>query len=288
MRYIIRFVLLLSLTVSSCFWAGCKGISGASEKEGIRFWTETYDSPRPLSVSFLEVDLTDERYEVIAMVADDPDGNGPAEAKLTMPVDIFKKYNAIAAVNANAFAKVSKKNKLPGWYRGCHVDIQGMAVCDGLVRSPAQVKPGSWHALWFDEKGLAHIGYARKIKNPRQAVGDWWGVLLKDGVINMPKGGSLHPRTVAGIADGGKRLIVAVVDGRQKGYSEGMSMYELADMLKKKGCTDAVNLDGGGSSIMLRSSDGLKKIETLNRPSGGLHRPVPVMLGVRKRKKSSL
>jgi exopolysaccharide biosynthesis protein len=39
-----------------------------------------------------------------------------------------------------------------------------------------------------------------------------------------------------------------VVDGRQKGLSMGMSYEESAHFMKTIGCTDAINLDGGGSS----------------------------------------
>ena len=40
------------------------------------------------------------------------------------------------------------------------------------------------------------------------------------------------------------------VDGRQSGYSGGLSEKDLADELLQQGCQWAVNLDGGGSSIL--------------------------------------
>ena len=45
------------------------------------------------------------------------------------------------------------------------------------------------------------------------------------------------------------------------------------------GCDEALNLDGGGSSIMLLEKEG--ELKVMNRPSGK-YRPVPVMLGIRK------
>jgi len=70
-----------------------------------------------------------------------------------------------------------------------------------------------------------------------------------------------------------------VVDGRQPGFSEGVSLYELAQILQSRDCRQSVNLDGGGSSIMLvREKD---EVRTVNSPSDKRHRPVPVMLGVR-------
>lgn len=45
-------------------------------------------------------------------------------------------------------------------------------------------------------------------------------------------------------------LLIVVVDGRQSGYSIGMTPRELADHLVSLGAHDAANLDGGGSSAM--------------------------------------
>ncbi len=58
-----------------------------------------------------------------------------------------------------------------------------------------------------------------------------------------------HPRTAVGISDSG-RLYMMVVDGRQE-KSVGMSLYELANFMKKYNITDALNLDGGGSTSMI-------------------------------------
>ena len=44
--------------------------------------------------------------------------------------------------------------------------------------------------------------------------------------------------------------VFIVVDGRSRGYSMGLTMTEFAEMFKELGCTDAYNLDGGGSSTM--------------------------------------
>lgn len=55
-----------------------------------------------------------------------------------------------------------------------------------------------------------------------------------------------HPRTAMGWD---KRWIYLVqVDGRQIGFSAGMTFGELADYMLKLGCEEALNLDGGGSS----------------------------------------
>ena len=57
-----------------------------------------------------------------------------------------------------------------------------------------------------------------------------------------------HPRSGIGWND--QYLFLVEVDGRQAGLSVGMSLPELADYFLKLGCTEAMNLDGGGSSTL--------------------------------------
>jgi hypothetical protein len=76
-----------------------------------------------------------------------------------------------------------------------------------------------------------------------------------------------NPRTAVGIRADGKLLLV-VVDGRQTGYSVGMTLVELANLMKYLGAVTAMNMDGGGSSTMVVK--GVIK----NRPSDGTERAV--------------
>ena len=59
-----------------------------------------------------------------------------------------------------------------------------------------------------------------------------------------------HPRTAVGYDNETALLWLAVVDGRQEPYSDGMTLPELADLLESLGVDEALNLDGGGSSAM--------------------------------------
>ncbi|MCS7264180.1 MAG: phosphodiester glycosidase family protein [Armatimonadetes bacterium] len=113
--------------------------------------------------------------------------------------------------------------------------------------------------------------------DPKEIV---WAVsggprLLRDGQISIEcehEGFPLsfrqtkHPRTAVGLKE--DALIWVVVDGRQPGYSEGMSLDELAEFLRNIGCKDALNLDGGGSSTLLVRG------KVVNRPSDGRERAI--------------
>ncbi len=59
-----------------------------------------------------------------------------------------------------------------------------------------------------------------------------------------------HPRTAVGARHDGLLLLV-VADGRAPGRSAGVSLPELQELLLELGVTDAVNLDGGGSSTLV-------------------------------------
>jgi len=110
---------------------------------------------------------------------------------------------------------------------------------------------------------------------PTEAVGGR-PVLLRDSAIVREvdtEGGpgfatGRHPRTAVGIARGGKRLMLVVVDGRQKPYSDGMTLRELATLMRALGARDAINLDGGGSSALVYA-DPTKggALKVANRPS---------------------
>ena len=59
-----------------------------------------------------------------------------------------------------------------------------------------------------------------------------------------------QPRTGIGVIDD-DHLVFIVVDGRSEGYSEGVTLPELAGIFTGLGCITAYNLDGGGSSTMV-------------------------------------
>ena len=76
-----------------------------------------------------------------------------------------------------------------------------------------------------------------------------------------------HPRTAIGQTADGRILLVAV-DGRQSGYSVGMTTFEMAQTLVRLGAVRGMQLDGGGSTTL--AFDG----KILNRPSDKSERPI--------------
>jgi hypothetical protein len=96
-------------------------------------------------------------------------------------------------------------------------------------------------------------------------------ILVQDGQIVAETCSSAfcrrNPRTAIGWTESG-RVLMVVIDGRQRRWSAGSSLGELASLMVDLGAVHAMNLDGGGSSAMW--VDG----QLVNRPSDGGERNV--------------
>jgi len=103
----------------------------------------------------------------------------------------------------------------------------------------------------------------------RTAVGGG-PVLLADGRPRQYENSEQAPRTMVGFND--TSLCLVVVDGRQEGLSRGISFAEQSELMLRLGCTEALNLDGGGSSTMWVNG------EIVNSPSDGHPRAVATAL----------
>ena len=86
------------------------------------------------------------------------------------------------------------------------------------------------------------------------------GVLVHDGIqVNTwqyemmdVSGGSNQPRTAVGFAKKTNRIVFFVCEGREQTEGvQGMTLDEVSNQMAAIGCTEAMALDGGGSSCML-------------------------------------
>lgn len=95
-------------------------------------------------------------------------------------------------------------------------------------------------------------------------------ILVRDGEIDLATldafetANQRQPRTAIGLDARGRTAILVVVDSRRRA-SRGMTLYELSRLMIELGATDALNLDGGGSSEMYVARAG----GVVNVPSGG-------------------
>src|SRR5262249_8848034 len=124
--------------------------------------------------------------------------------------------------------------------------VNGPSVTDG---HPWSITTNRWPCLVVHKNRKVAI---ETLSNPKR---DWQVVagntmLLENGLPVLHTNKLRHPRTAAGLDAKGTRLVLLVVDGRKPGIAVGMTYDELARELLRLGCTQALNLDGGGSSVM--------------------------------------
>lgn len=91
--------------------------------------------------------------------------------------------------------------------------------------------------------------------------------ITSEEIAKVSDGSKRHPRTAIGIKGG--KVVMATVDGRQQGFSDGMTLNELAEYLLGQGIENAINLDGGGSTSMIVRTQGSFGPGLVNSPSDG-------------------
>ena len=90
-------------------------------------------------------------------------------------------------------------------------------------------------------------------------------------------GASRHPRSALGFND--DKLFLIAIDGRQGGYSMGMTLYDMGKFFSELGIKHAINFDGGSSSTLWA----LGKV--VNSPSNGYERRIFNVAMIRAKKR---
>jgi hypothetical protein len=187
------------------------------------------------------------------------------------------KNHCQVAINGAPFSPVHNEE-------GREQSVVGLHVSRGEVVSGGN---GKYDALLLTRDNKARVARPPfALKDVYNAVGGFQ-VVLKKGVVleKTPyyNTGPVHPRSAAGISADGKYLFLLVIDGRQKGFSQGATTQEVGAWLKALGAADGLNLDGGGTSTLV-VADASGKARVLNRPihrnRPGTERPAGSHLGV--------
>jgi hypothetical protein len=107
---------------------------------------------------------------------------------------------------------------------------------------------------------LATVPHIAHGPTPAMIIGGWPRI-LRDGenvaddasTVEGTLSGNAearHPRTAVGFSRDSSTLLLLTVDGRSEN-SGGMTLVELADMMRQLGAWQAMNFDGGGSTTMV-------------------------------------
>ena len=107
---------------------------------------------------------------------------------------------------------------------------------------------------------LATVPRIRHGAKPAMLIGGWPRI-LQDGANVAPEAATVegtlsrnaevrHPRTAIGFSRDSSRVYLLTVDGRSEN-SVGITLIELAALMRKLGAWQAMNFDGGGSTTMV-------------------------------------
>jgi len=240
----------------------------SSEYPGLKF-LKAMDDSLPVGGAAAALDVGSIR---VILTGADKSGRGETRSALTS--DFVRKQNVQLAVNGSPFSRVDILNR-----SGRPMDIIGVQINEGVSVSPP-VK--SLDALYILKDGSIEMGSQSRIPEKTRSALGGFHLLLRNGVILGEKDGR-NPRTAVGISSDGKTLYLAVFDGRQKNRA-GLTTEEAALWMKWLGSSTALNLDGGGSTVMvLKDTKGF--VHVLNSPvhrgRPGLERVVANHLGIR-------
>ncbi|MBN1965041.1 MAG: phosphodiester glycosidase family protein [Anaerolineae bacterium] len=249
--------------------------------QGVTYIRDVRDEPRPLVIHIARIDL---HAAGVELVVTPPDSSGGMDVLARTTSGFLAEFGVQVAINASYFE--------PWWSRALwdyypHVGdparVYGLAAAGGVTYGePAEGFP----SLYVTRDLVASIGTLPDGEVYNAVSGNH--SLLEDG--EMPDftpndyQAALHPRTAVALDRSGRILLLVVVDGRQPNYSEGVTLPELAEIIRQYNGYDALNLDGGGSStLVVQGTDGQPRIlnSSIDNNIPGRERPVAVQLGVR-------
>jgi exopolysaccharide biosynthesis protein len=203
-------------------------------------------------------------------------GTGPEVVTQTTS-QFLKSTGAQVAINTNFFSCPCVTNAANSEY------LLGLEMSNGKLVSSDQ---SGYSALLLTQNNQASLVAGGSVGNTSgvsNAVSGG-GFVLQNGVdvVNGSIPGdplNPNPRSVAGLSQNGEYLYLTAIDGRQAGYSAGVSQAEEADLMSALGAWSAINFDGGGSTALaVEGADG--NPDVLNRPSGGGERYDGANLGI--------
>lgn len=105
-----------------------------------------------------------------------------------------------------------------------------------------------------------------KWNNAKDILASSAGQILKNNKQTGDMSGVAAPRTAVGVTADNKAVFYTI-DGRQNGYSYGVRLPTLVERMKELGCTDVLNLDGGGSTTLSAIYGGTEEFALVNSPS---------------------
>jgi exopolysaccharide biosynthesis protein len=213
----------------------------------------------------------------LSFLATPSNGERPGETDSQKTSTFLTENQLQAAINGSPFDIVHPTEGRPQ-------DVKGLLISNGELISSASKFP----YLAITKKNRARL-YAAATPFPKDAWNAIGGfaLILEKGKATQRGDKKVHPRTAVALSADGKTMYWIAIDGRQFFWSAGASLAEVASLCQDLGASEAINLDGGGTTTMV-IADEKGKAQTLNRPIAshipGEERPAGSHLGLRVKK----
>ena len=244
-----------------CFEMKCTLMDGFGKEE----------VARKRSFFLFEVDMT--KATVLATLPGDDNAKLKSVQKMTEQIAALQnKRSGITVwggINGDFFHGDDGSNSLQGvMWRG--------GTC---LKSDFETTVNTFFAVFKDgsAKCMGQSEYAARTSDIQEAIGGRQ-ILVRGGGVMSFTDTSQEPRTAVGTSADGKTVWMLVVDGRDELYSTGsysVSYDVLARIMKAAGASEAINLDGGGSSsFVVRGSNGSFSLHNKPANSGRQERKV--------------
>lgn len=231
--------------------------------QGVHYLRDVRSTPRSLVLHIITIDTRAPGISFL-VTPGEPGAAAPLPARTTGK--FLDDFNLQLAINGDSFTPWFDNGFLSYHpHNGDRVDPVGYAASRGQPYSAAtDAEP----VLYFTQTNRAMFN-----SPPGRIYNAISGnqMLVAKGKVLPQSDDSPQPRSAIGLDKNARRMIIVVVDGRLPGYSEGVTLAELAQILVEAGAHEAMNLDGGGSSTLVREG-ALGRPVLLNTP---IHNQIP-------------
>lgn len=223
------------------------------------------------------IDSDKKRQKMFVIEADNKNSN--VLIKTGMPYDRGK-YAMQTVSDQARYAINGGKNVIAAVNGDFYYMVTGEPI--GIIYRDGKPIKSSFETGWkffgILKNGTAVIGDKSSYMNVKddlvEALGGNAMLVYEGQIYDTPITGRYRePRTAVGIRKDGTVFFVTV-DGKDESYSAGLSIKDLAKLMKDMGAIRALNLDGGGSSAFISKNIDNDSLYLQNRPSDGRERKV--------------
>ncbi len=217
------------------------------------FWiSHLYYKDYPLVLHAVKIDLTNPKLKVVTTEAD-MFRKKDMKVKRETTKSFAKRNNTILAVNAAFF-------RVKSYLFTSYAKVLGLHISKGKILNPIDKKFDV--AYFFNDGNVLLLNYEDsfefigndkkyKIEDIKVAVGGH-KIILKNGKhINKLNYKPEDSRTCIGLSKDKKILYILFIEAENKQKSRGVTYDQTYFFMKKLGASDALQLDGGGSSSLI-------------------------------------